>query len=94
MESHSLHIADTVRGGTHPALARYILHPNVHITAVGVNTWQLTLSAGHNLRVTVATGHSRIESADYAPEFGCVLPTQCLTVELTQGQAVVELVWS
>ena len=94
MEAHSLHIADAVRGGTHAALARHILHPNVHITAAGVNTWQLTLPAGQNLRVTVETGHSRIESASYAPEFGCVLPTQCLTVELIQGHAVVEWVWS
>ena len=89
-----MHIADAVRGGTHAALARYILHPNVHITAAGVNTWQLTLPVGESLRVTVEMGHSRIESASYAPEFGCVLPTQCLTVELTQGHAVVEWVWS
>jgi uncharacterized heparinase superfamily protein len=94
MESHCLHIADTVRGGTHPALARYILHPNVHISSAGVNTWLLTLSAGQNLRVTVETGHSRVESANYAPEFGCVLPTQCLTVDLIQGHAMVEWAWS
>jgi len=94
MEAGSLRVTDTVRGGTHPALARYILHPNVHITAAGVNAWQLTLPAGQNLRVTVETGHSRIESASYAPEFGCVLTTQSLTVELTQGHAVVEWVWS
>jgi uncharacterized heparinase superfamily protein len=94
MEAHSLRIADEVRGGTHAALARYMLHPNVHITATGVNTWQLTLPVGQNLRVTVETGHSHIESASYAPEFGCVLPTQCLTVALIQGNAVVEWVWS
>jgi uncharacterized heparinase superfamily protein len=94
MEAGSLRVTDTVRGGTLPALARYILHPNVHITAAGVNAWQLTLPAGQHLRVTVETGHPRIESASYAPEFGCVLATQCLTVELIQGQAVVELVWS
>ena len=94
MEARSLHIADAVHGGTHAALARYILHPNVHITAAGDNTWQLSLPVGQNLRVTVETGHSRIESASYAPEFGCALPTQCLSVELTQGHALVEWVWS
>jgi hypothetical protein len=94
MEAHSLQIVDAVRGGTHPALARYILHPNVHITAVGVNTWQLTLPGGQILRVTVETGLSRIETASYAPEFGIVLPTQCLAVELAQGQAQIELRWN
>ena len=94
MEAGSLRVTDAVRGGIHAALARYILHPNVHITATGANTWQLTLPAGQNFRVTVETGHSCIESASYAPEFGCVLPTQCLTVELAEGHAVVEWVWS
>jgi uncharacterized heparinase superfamily protein len=94
MEAGSLRVTDTVRGGTHTVLARYILHPNVHITAAGVNAWRLTLPVGESLRVTVEVGHSRIESSSYAPEFGCVLPTQCLTVELTQGHAVVEWVWS
>jgi uncharacterized heparinase superfamily protein len=94
MDERSLRVTDTVRGGTHAALARYILHPDVLITADGRNAWQLTLPAGQALRVTVATGQARIERASYAPEFGTVLPTQCLTVALTQGRAVVEWLWS
>ena len=94
MDERSLRVADTVRGGTHAALARYILHPDVLITADGTNAWQLTLPTGHVLRVTVLTGQARLERASYAPEFDTVLPTQCLTVALTQGRAVVEWLWS
>ncbi len=94
MDAGSLQVSDMVRGGTHTALARYILHPGVQVSAVGNNSWQLTLAGGQNLRVLVLAGNGHIEPASYAPEFGTVLPTQCLVVELTQGQARVEWLWS
>jgi len=93
MDAVSLQVSDTVRGGTHTALARYILHPAVTVVAVGSNAWQLTLASAQSLRVVVSAGLGRIEPASYAPEFGIVLPTQCLAVELTQGQAQVEWLW-
>lgn len=94
MDAGSLQVSDTVRGGTHTALARYILHPGVQVSAAGNNVWQLTMAGGLNLRVLVLAGKGHIESASYAPKFGVVLPTQCLVVELTQGQARVEWLWS
>lgn len=90
----SLQVSDTVRGGMHTALARYILHPDVTVTPVGSNSWQLTLAGGQNLRVVVSAGLGRIEPASFAPEFGIILPTQCLAVELAQGQSRVEWLWS
>ncbi len=94
MDEQSLRLTDTVRGGNHAALARYILHPGVQITADGNNTWHLTLPDGQMLRVAVLSGQAHIETASYAPEFGKVLPTQCLVVALVQGQAAVEWFWS
>ena len=94
MDVCSLQIADAVRGGTHTAVARYILHPDVKVTAVANNSWQLTLAGGQNLCVMALEGQGCIESASYAPEFGIVLPTQCLAVYLTQGQARVKWIWS
>ena len=94
MERGSLRVADAVRGGAHVALARYILHPGVQIAADGQNTWQLTLPKGQKLRVKVLTGRAQLEPASYAPEFGIVLSTQCLAVELASGQALVEWLWS
>jgi len=83
-----------VRGGTHAAVAHYILHPGVRVTAADNNIWQLTLAGGQNLRVMVMEGQGCLEPASYAPEFGIVLPTQCLAVELTQEQARVKWIWS
>ena len=94
MDAGSLQVADSVCGGAHAAVARYILHPGVKVTAVDNNIWQLTLAGGQNLRVMVLEGQGRIDAASYAPEFGIVLPTQCLAVELTQERAQVKWIWS
>lgn len=94
MDDVSLRVSDTVHGGTHSGVARYILHSYVQVSAVGNNSWQLTLADGQSLRVLVLVGMGHVEPASYAPEFGIVLPTQCLAVELTQGQARVEWLWS
>jgi uncharacterized heparinase superfamily protein len=94
MERGSLRVADAVLGGTHVALARYILHPDVQIAADGENTWQLTLPKGQSLRVKVLAGRARLEPASYAPEFGIVLSTRCLAVELIHGQALIEWLWN
>ena len=94
MTAGSLRVTDTLRGGTHLALARYLLHPSVQVSSAGNNVWQFTLPAEQSLRVTVLAGFSRIEPASYAPEFGRVLPTLCLVVELSHGQALVEWLWN
>lgn len=94
MDGGCLQVADTVHGGDYTAVARYILHPNVKVVAADNNGWQLTLAGGQNLCVRILEGKGRIESARYAPEFGMVLPTQCLVLELTQGQARVKWIWS
>lgn len=94
MDAGSLQVADMVRGGAHTAVARYILHPDVKVTAADNSSWQLNLVGGQSLCVMVLEGQGRIELADYAPEFGIVLPTQCLAVGLAQGRARVKWIWS
>ena len=94
MEASSLCVTDTVAGGTHAAVARYIVHPSVKITAEGANDWQLTLPNGERLRVQVLAGVARLDAARYAPEFGRVLATKSLAVTLVQGRSVLEWTWS
>ncbi len=94
MGANSLSVTDTVAGGSHTALARYIVHPDVQITAMGQANWQLTLPGGKHLRVQVHVGAAQLEAARYAPEFGRVLATQCLAVTLVQGRCVLEWIWS
>lgn len=93
MDSVSLLITDRVVGDEHPAVARYILHPDVNVTETAENEWLLVLPRGENVRIKVLTGRSRLEHANYASEFGKVLSTQCLAVELAKGLARTQLIW-
>lgn len=94
MDPERLLVSDSVRGGVHSAVARYILHPDVQIDAISSNSWQLTLADGKKLSVLVLFGESQLDTATYAPEFGVVLPTKSLTVKLNQGRSCVQWIWS
>jgi len=93
MNKDSLQVQDTVRGGKHASLSRYILHPAIQVAAIYANTWHLTLAGGQRLLVVVQAGQGRIEQARYAPEFGKQLQTQSLVVELVSGEADVTFSW-
>ena len=87
-------VADSVTGGLRPAVARYILHPDVGVERVAPDSFHLKLANGRLVLVKVGNGSGRLEDADFAPEFGKVLPTQCLAVDLQDGNAQVRLSWS
>ncbi len=94
MQTNSLHIRDTVSGGLHSAVVRYLLHPDLFVDVENANTWNLAMTSGHHLRAEVLTGVGRLEPAKYAPEFGKQLHTQSLVVELTAGLAEVKFTWA
>lgn len=93
MDSEGLMVTDRVVGGQHPAVARYILHPDVEATKAAENEWVLVLPRGASVRIMVFTGRAKLERANYAPEFGKVLPTQCLAVDLAEGFARTQFIW-
>lgn len=93
MWSDGLKVTDTVFPGAHVSVARYILHPDVQLSTEGRNVLQLSLLNGQELRVEVNNGAARIEPAQYAPEFGKVIPTKCLAVELVEGKAETTWTW-
>lgn len=93
MSEDSLQVRDTVRGGEHAAVARYILHPDITVTSVDAKIWQLTLSGGQRVRMVVQIGRGRLEPASYASEFGNRKQTQSLVVELAAGMADVTFFW-
>lgn len=89
-----IEVADSVSGSGLPAVARYILHPDVEVERVAPDSFQLQLANGRLILVNVCKGLGRLERAAFAPEFGTVLPSQCITVDLQEGKAQVRLIWS
>jgi uncharacterized heparinase superfamily protein len=93
MDSEGLTVTDHVVGGEHPAVARYILHPDVEATRAAENEWVLVLRGGARVRIMVLAGRAKLERANFAPEFGKVLPTQSLAVDLVEGFARTQFIW-
>ncbi len=94
LSPNHMEVADSVSGGGVPAVARYILHPDVGVERVAPDSFHLKLANGRLVLVKVVNGSSRLEDAGFALEFGKVLPTQCIAVDLHDGKALVQLGWS
>jgi uncharacterized heparinase superfamily protein len=92
--SSHLEVADSVLGGCLPAVSRYILHPDVNVERVAADSFQLRLADGSLIFLMISKGTGRLERACYAPEFGKVLHTQSIAVDLQDGKARVRWSWS
>ncbi len=86
-------VTDTVSVASWSAVARYILHPDIGVELVAPDSFQLELANGRRILVSVARGFGRLERAGFAPEFGKVLPTECIAVDLQGGTAQVRFSW-
>jgi uncharacterized heparinase superfamily protein len=94
MRSRSIEIQDYVAGRYNRAVSRFIIHPDVNIAKVSSAQYQLRLPRGQVVHVQILAGHGDIQSAQYAPEFGKVVMTKCLSVNLKDGAAHVRFDWS
>jgi uncharacterized heparinase superfamily protein len=92
--SSQLEVADSVLGGGLPAVSRYILHPDVNVERIAIDSFQLRLANGRLIYVMISKGTGRLERASYASEFGKVQPTQSIAVDLKNGKAQVLWSWS
>ena len=93
LSPNHLQVGDTVLGSGFPAVARYILHPDVSVERVAPDSFHLKLGNGKLILVKVGNGLGRLENTGFAPEFGKVLPTQCIAVDLRDGNSQVRLSW-
>jgi uncharacterized heparinase superfamily protein len=93
LSPNQIEVADLVSGSGLPAVARYILHPDVGVERVAPDSFHLQLANGRLILVKVSKGLGRLDRATFAPEFGKVLPTQCIAVDLHDGNANIQLSW-
>ncbi len=56
MEAAGLTVSDSVKGGNHAAVARFILHPLTRVNSKGSGVWQLDLAGGQGIFVRVVKG--------------------------------------
>lgn len=93
LSSSHLVVGDSVIGGDWPAVARYILHPDVRVERIASDYFHISLANGNRILIKIEIGTGRLEPARFAPEFGKVLATQCIAVDLQSGNAQLRLSW-
>ncbi len=93
LHDKELKVSDQVVGGKFSGVSRYILHPSVEVASTGDCSWLLTMKNGRQVRFDALSGSGTVESAYYAPKFGQVLNTQCISVKLHDGNAISRLSW-
>ena len=94
MTKTDLTISDSVTGDDCRSIARFIMHPSVVIEKLNINNWCIYTPHGHKVLFRILSGNSFAEPATYAPEFGVVLQTQCIAIELTEGKSRARLQWN
>jgi uncharacterized heparinase superfamily protein len=94
LSSCALRVIDQVSGGHGTAVARYHFHPELAVVQLSPQCWQLQFPTGELAIMEVMQGHSQVENAHYAPEFGKSLDTRSLAVALIGGRAEVDIRWN
>ena len=93
MADGCLDVRDHVSAAGCSAQARYIFHPSVRATQPEPGHWLLALADGRRAAITLGQGAGRLEPAQYAPDFGTIIDTTCLVVQLERGSAALSLTW-
>lgn len=86
-----LRILDRIEGGFRTAQARYHFHPDVQIVDLGAGGYRANLPDGRALRLNVTAGDACLECAQYAPSFGIVQLSQCLSIDASDGDAALSI---
>jgi len=86
-------ITDSITLNKSEAIARFILHPDIKIKQDGFkNMYSFTLE-NNIVKLHVEKGGSIISDMLYAPEFGILLKTKCISIKLVDGTSKVILTW-
>ena len=88
-----LEVEDLVSSLRLPAVARYHLAPGHTLQLEAHNVWHVMAGSEVRAQVHVQQGQGSAQASTYAPEFGVVLPTQCLMVECEGGRSLTRWIW-
>jgi uncharacterized heparinase superfamily protein len=92
MEARRLSVEDWVSGEL-PAVARFILHPDVRVERQANNRLVLTVGGGDSVSLLVVEGGLSLQQVHYASCFGVLRETACVEIALVSGRCAVSLEW-
>jgi len=90
--NNCLTITDQLSGTFRHSEARFYIHPDANVAVLGQKKFQITLSGGQVLFVTVEnTTDTRLDDSIWYPEFGSSIPNKCLVARI-QGQSLITII--
>ncbi|RQW79733.1 MAG: heparinase, partial [Methylococcus sp.] len=92
MEARRLSVEDWVSGEL-PAVARFILHPDVRVERQANNRLVLTVGGGDSVSLLVVEGGLSLQQVHCASCFGVLRETACVEIALVSGRCAVSLEW-
>lgn len=87
-------VSDTVSARSAGAIARFLLHPGVKAIARAPGKWELSVIPEVTMDFEALEGDASLIEALYAPEFGVVRATNCIAVQLREGQSRIKITWA
>ena len=95
LERQRLSVEDRIEGTFESAVARYIFHPGVSCSLNEAGTSAtISVDCGSTVSLIISGGRARIEVAQYHPEFGKTISTQCLVLAIEKDvPATIEVLW-
>jgi len=87
-------VADRISAAELSAIARYNLMPGLRWRLLGSEAWEIVDADLVIATVAVERGRGSIRPAAYSPEFGVVQATECLEVELIDGECATRWIWT
>jgi hypothetical protein len=74
-------------------VARYIMAPGLRLQRIRSHAWRVLEDEAEIASVEIVHGHASRIDAHHAPQFGVLLATDCLMVELVEGRATTRWSW-
>lgn len=94
MTDAGMTITDTLSDARHPAVARYILPPEIRIEVLADGAYALVSPSAGRILLRIAAGRGAIQSAWYGPEFGRRFETSAIAITLDDGRAQAVIDWA
>jgi len=93
MKDNEIEVIDQIKGEYNTATSRVIFHPNVSITKKHNSIFDIHLLSGKRLKLKLLNGNGKIIKVKHAIEFGKVLDTKCLLIQINDSNSHYKLTW-
>ena len=94
INKNEIEIKDEIVGNFDFAKSHFHLHPDIKIEYIDECKWVLKHpDIKKDIIMTISEGTVKLDKSYYSPQFGCRLPTKCLTIQFTSSNVVVHIAW-